>query len=236
MNRILVITNNLHQIKYIRRISAEIKNKINIHSANSVEATYKIAEAYNIKIFVIDNYMFDGNGIEVAKKLRTIRKYKFSPIIFINGVKKYEMQAFREVHCYDFIIRPCYEKNLKKIIKPILTEYLADEKNEFLYLKYNGIQRRIKFDNICSIESKSRRIHIKTKHEKIIYKIITVKKFKEKLNDDFIQVHQSIIVNKSLIEKISLVDKKIELIGVDGFIPIGETYKKRLSELFERID
>jgi len=231
-----MITDDIFQLNYIKKCLLKLENELCVHTANSVKVAYKIDKDNNIKIFIIDNYFSDENGIEMGQKLRIIKKYKFSPIIFINGNKKYEMQAFHEVHCYDFILDSCCKENVISIIISFVIEYLAKDKCEFLCLKYNSIQTRIKFEDIYYIESKSRRIHIKTKHEKIIYKIITVKKFKEKLNDDFIQVHQSIIVNKSLIEKISLVDKKIELIGVDGFIPIGETYKKRLSELFERID
>jgi len=94
-----------------------------------------------------------------------------------------------------------------------------------LLLDFKGVRQKIRVSEILYIEHRQRKIFIITKHEEIAYKYISLKKFKINLPSDFVQVHQSFIVNKNLVSKVDVSEASIKMNSKKELIPIGANYK-----------
>jgi two-component system LytT family response regulator len=166
--------------------------------------------------------------------LRGFESYKFTPIVFITGVPTKEMEAFHRIHCYDYILKPLSRKTLSKVMTNILVDYFrqpAKTKERYLVLDFKGIRQKINMDEIIYLERRNRKIVIVTRFEEIVYKSIPIKGFIDFLDDMFIQIHQSFIVNKKHVKRVDLVEKTISISGNAILIPIGVSYKKMAGEL-----
>jgi two-component system LytT family response regulator len=211
MLKILIVEDNEIQRKLLIEMVQNINSNLDIMSTDSVKEAIMISDIYDIEAFFIDILLIDGSGIELAKRLRKAKKYQFTPIVFVTALRSKEIETYREIHSYDYIVKPFTEDVLKKTMDNILTDYLEirseQKKNKYIYLQMNSINQRINFENILYIEYLFRKIMITTMHEKIKYKHVPLKKFAEKLSDDFVQIHQSIVVNKVHINKINLKER-----------------------------
>jgi len=214
VKEILFIEDDKRQREYLINKALEINPYIEIKYAKSCKEAIKIANIYKIEAFFIDVQLPDGDGISLAKKLREIKQYSFTPMVFITGVFTKEMEAFREIHCYDYIIKPFSTDTLEKVMKSILVNYIEADiecEDNYLLLDFKGVKQKIRASETLYIEHRQRKIFIITKHEEIAYKHISIKKFKIDLPSDFVQVHQSFIVNKNFVCKIDVNAYSIKL-------------------------
>ncbi len=234
VKEILFIEDDKNQREYLINKALEINPYIEIKYAKSCKEAVKIASSYKIEVFFIDVQLPDGDGISLAKKLREIKQYMFTPMIFITGVFTKEMEAFREIHCYDYITIPFSPNALEKVMRSILVDYLeSDIECEacYLLLDFKGVKQKIRVSEILYMEYRQRRIFIITKYEEITYKHISLKNFKIDLPSDFIQVHQSFIVNKNLVSKVDVSEASIKMNNKKELIPIGANYRAIVREL-----
>lgn len=241
--RILIVEDNKEELEYIINIAKHANPKIDIFSTDSVVEALNIAKENDIKAFFIDIELADGDGIELAANIRNIKKYEFAQIVFITAVISRELEAFHGVHCYDFIIKSISNDKLKQTMEKILINYLNKEtisskereENKFLNLEFKNVNYRIDLNEIIYIEYESRRIVIQTKHERIKYKFMGLKKFIKVLPCDFVQVHQSIVINKNYIKNIDMSKQKIHLKGSDILLDYGRTYKEIAEGLINEL-
>ncbi|WP_229775528.1 response regulator [Anaerosalibacter bizertensis] len=85
-------------------------------------------------MFLLDIQLKDYSGFELAKEIRNIDNYKLTPIIFVTAIPTRELMAFKEIHCYDYIVKPFKEEEivwtkqelylLKKLINIIMNSML----------------------------------------------------------------------------------------------------------------
>lgn len=108
------------------------------------------------------------------------------------------------------------------------TNVKKDDKK--LTLKFKGYSQLINLKDIIYIEYINRRIVINTNKESIKYLSMPLTKFKLDLTDDFIQIHQSIIVNSKYIKTIDRGNKCIKLMNLDHAFAIGRSYQNALGD------
>lgn len=234
MARIVIIEDELEQRDYIVDCARSINPDLEILTSDSVRGSLDIIKGHLISAFFIDIQLLDGSGIQLAKMIREIEGYKFTPIVFITGVPTKEMEAFHEVHCYDYILKPFTCEDIALVMENILLTYIQNEKKPFKELDYlpicmSGIDYRISVRDILYVECRNRKIVIVTKQEEIKYRYLSLKKFSKELPDNFIQSHQSFYVNKDNIKRINKTGKKIELYDSEEQIPIGYKYMENLK-------
>jgi DNA-binding LytR/AlgR family response regulator len=236
--RSILIVEDVHeQRNYLIECAARYNSTIKIYSTDRSSEAINIVNNYDIDAFFIDIHLIDGNGFDLAKKIRSINKYNFVPIVFISGLRTKEMEAFHDIHCYDYILKPYTRKTIENIMMRIMVDYFEQENDDkkYLNLEYKGVKQQVLLKDIIIVESINRRIFIRTKNEQIKYKQININQFIEKLPDHFIQIHQSIIVNKDYIEKIDISGNCIKLREIAEGIPIGVSYRKKVGELIHGV-
>jgi len=234
MHHVLFVEDNLDTLKQLIVNAKKINANIKYHSTNAAKEALEIAATFSIEAFFIDIQIVDYSGLELAKQLRNIKQYAFVPIVFITGMPTRELEAFRQVHCYDYILKPFAEYELEAVFKKILIDYFNEDKveaPETLSLAFKSHTQLIRIDDIKYVEYLNRRIVIVTTKETIQYLYMPLKKFKEKLPADFLQIHQSIIVNTHFIVKFDTTLKTISLQDERKTLPVGRSYYKKVGEI-----
>jgi two-component system LytT family response regulator len=232
MGKILLLEDNISCRRHLLEIASRINPTLEFFETSRASEAYEYSISNNISAFLLDIQVEDYSGIELAKRLRQIKKYQFTPIIFITAMPTKEMEAFRKIHCYDYILKPYSEEDVKNVFQKILVDFLDETyKNETkkLALKFKDFTQLIDMKDIIYVEYLNRRIVIITKEDKIEYMRMPMKKFKPLLDEAyFMQVHQSIIINLNYVEKIEFDSKKIKLNSVKHEVPIGRSFLKEV--------
>jgi DNA-binding LytR/AlgR family response regulator len=191
------------------------------------EALLKNNKTYNgffIDINLDINNEDDQGGIEFARVLRQQRKYELTPVIMVTSIASLEMTSFREIHCYQYIVKPYDKQTVEDVIRKIVMhDKVAEEKS--IMVKKSGINYRIKCDAIYYVEAIPRGSQIKLTKEIVKIPYLTIKSFLTKVDEeDFIRCHRNCVVNKKHIKLIDIVNRMISL--EDGSqVEIGTTYK-----------
>ena len=50
--------------------------------------------------------LLDYRGTKLAKQLRSMPEYHFTPVLFAAALASEELAAYREIKCYAFLIKP----------------------------------------------------------------------------------------------------------------------------------
>jgi two-component system LytT family response regulator len=229
---VLFVEDNQKQREYLLKCANKVNDELEIVGTGSLKEAIILAEEKNIEAFFIDIQLADGNGIDLAKQIRKLTKYQFTPIIFITAMLTKEMEAFHNIHCYDYIIKPYSSKTIEKVMKSILKDYLYNT-NDISYIKlnYKGLIQQINTNDIYYIEKRNRKIIIVTKYEEISYKCMTLNEISKDLPNSFIQSHQSFLINRKFIKKLDLINNIIGLENCNDLIPIGVSFKRGVVKL-----
>ncbi len=239
MITVLIVEDNSTQGDFLSKIIQEIDDSIRIIQALTASKAFELANNEQIDLFYIDIDLPDYSGLELAKKLRGMKKYQLTWIIFTTIHVEYILQAFKKIHCYDYISKP-YDKKLIQDITNLLignvqNNALPKKQRKSLVLNKNGNIFKIYTDEIIFIEVYLRTciLHtIKGKHE-INY--ISLKEIIRLNNDDLlIQSHRSYIINLRYIKEISKI-RTTWIVHFENYNErayIGPQYKEKVMRNF----
>ena len=112
MARILILedenTSRTALVKMVKNISAEITVDA---AADLTKARLLLGSTVSFDLFFLDVNLKPGeegdiSGIQFAEEIRSIRKYEFTPLVMITSVAGLEMEAYRRLHCYQYVVKP----------------------------------------------------------------------------------------------------------------------------------
>lgn len=219
---------------------------IKVIAVNSYEESINYIRKYNMDIeaYILDIELSYSkySGIEVAKYIRNDPLKALVPIIFTTSYSHYGSGYLREIHYYDFYVKPYDKEQLLNSIKSslsLLTKNSFNQVNELIISLLYGASLILNFNDITCIEIIGKELHITNmlgKVEKYHVKYNTFSKIlnyictHEELNS-FIQIHRCIIINADRIKKIekgkNIAD--IWLFNLDNPKPVGKTYFSKIS-------
>ncbi|MBU3110236.1 LytR/AlgR family response regulator transcription factor [Clostridium lacusfryxellense] len=222
MNILIVEDDNIQRENFKKMMEGIDKNLI-IYGAEDKDDALKISTDNEIDIFYIDILLRSSSGLDLAIELRKIHKYEFSWIIFLTTHVEYITQAFKEVHCYDYILKPYDEAKLIDISKRIilnLDNIPVPKRKYTIFDLRDGVFIKVYLDEIIFIEVNNRTCTVHTKRNRYEVKGLSLKKSLSLTNsNDIIQCHKSFAVNVNYITKI----KKLNVNTYELFF---EDYKK----------
>lgn len=225
MRKIMIIEDEVEIASKLESMALEVNPHIEILKARSRKEVLDLLCFHDIDAFFIDIQLLDYNGLELAKALRHEKKYQFVPMIFITAVPTRELEAFRQVHSYEYILKPFSRREVLKVFADILLDYFGEALDDaYVTLEYKSYNHNILVKDILFVEMINRRIHIETKDGAIEYIIMPLKKFQEKLPKEFVRIHQSFIINTKYIASYSLTRYRVRLKHYDQELPIGRSY------------
>ena len=212
-------------------------------SGHQLAAFPKAAEALSyaaknkIDLFILDIQLLDYRGTELARQLRSMPEYRFMPILFTTELAGEELAAYREIKCYDFLVKPFTEAEFQKAFQAALEmkaqmqaapEILRIEQKQFLF--------EYEIKNILYIESFGKRllIHAAQSGEREVTDQISGYGLSKLLGmvppNRLLQCHKSFLVNPVHICKIDKANRLLYLKECETAIPIGEKYQKAVFE------
>ncbi len=198
---------------------------------NSADA-YKYAMEEEIDLFIVDIVLDGGtahdvSGIVIVDKLRKIKRYEYTPVIFITSLVDEALNAFHKLHCFDYIEKPFDTEKVRKIISAALRAPLCDDReNEVFYYRKDGVLYALNVDRVIYLETSFRSITIYTLDETVELAYASLKQLMEDLpRKYFIQCSRNVVVNRMFIE---YADKANQLIKLRNgkIVKIGGKMKK----------
>jgi DNA-binding response OmpR family regulator len=88
-------------------------------SAHSVEKTLALIETRRFDLYVFDNWMPDGSGVELCRKVRALGID--APIIFVSGAAQTkDVEEALANGATRYLTKPCEPDVLKKIVKELI--------------------------------------------------------------------------------------------------------------------
>jgi DNA-binding LytR/AlgR family response regulator len=211
MNILIVEDDNI-QRENLKKMLQGIDKNLKIYEAEDKDEALKILNYKTIDVFYIDIFLKNSSGLDLTVEIRKIYIYELSWIIFLTTHIEYITQAFKQVHCYDYILKPYDTQELINISKRIVSRECNNTVMERKYVIFdlkNGILIKIYIDEIIFIEVNNRTCTVYTKNGEYEVKGLSLKQSLKLTNSkDIIQCHKSFAVNINYITKIQKVSIK----------------------------
>ncbi|SFD02799.1 LytR/AlgR family response regulator transcription factor [Clostridium uliginosum] len=246
MYSIILVEDDHIQRDILKKMLVSTYKFVKIYEADSESTALDIIEKNDINMFLIDVNLKESSGLDLAMKIRDILKYEFRPIIFLTTHMEYITQAFKQTHCYDYILKP-YDKNkvytmLNKLIlneNNNLNKYKdEDEDKEIVITLKSGIYVGINIDDIFFIEVKDKNCEVNTINDIYITNNISLKKIMKLINCEYIiQSHRAFAVNRNYICKIEKLDAKLSTVYFNKYPKtalLGYKFKNKVISEFKK--
>ena len=212
---------------------AQLDNFELVASCQSAIEASMILQKEQVDLLFLDIEMPVLKGTDFFKNL--VHKPK---VIFTTAYRDYAIEGF-ELNAVDYLLKPIVFHRFFKAIEKFLAientatkpETIEDNciKTDFIYIRNERKQVKIKFENILYIESLKDYVKIYLTDKNYVTKY-SISAFQKKLDNRFARVHRSYIVN---LNKITAYTKNdIEINAIE--IPIGENYKPNVLKLLEK--
>ena len=235
MGKVLLVEDNISAVKKIVRYIGNISADLEIHSVSEAGEALQYAKANDVSLFILDIQLEDYKGTSLAKQLRELPEYKYTPIIFETALAGEELSAYRDVKCYSFLVKPFGEEEFVTAFRDALgLSKQMNQQAKTIQIEQKQFILEYAAQDIAYIEAFGKKLVIHTISRLSGIKEDTISGYTLSgllaLLDDpaFVQCHKSYAVNKSHIEKIDKSGRKICLKGFTDTIPVGNKYQAEL--------
>lgn len=234
MNNILLVEDDTSTVKLIKQYISEISVDIKTISFSKAAEALQYSKTEGIDLFILDIQLLDYKGTSLARQIRSIPKYKYTPIIFATALAGEELIAYREIKCYSFLIKPFSKAEFTKSFSEALelSNQIATEP-KIIRIEQKQFIFEYEVKNIVYIESFGKRIviHTKNDNDNVGDRIsgYSLAKMLELIdNPSVVQCHKSFLINSEYIDKIDKQQRILYLKSSTAQIPIGNKYQSAL--------
>ncbi|EGQ27724.1 response regulator [Mammaliicoccus sciuri] len=228
---VLIVEDDQAIQKFLQNALETLPQVFNVYLTDSAAKAMNLAQDIKIDFFIVDIQLVDYKGTDLVKQLRTMPAYMYTPIVFETAVLTEELYAYRELKCFYYLVKPFTQLECQKVIQDVL-QYLSHfEMDEGkIRIEQKGFIFEYLLKDLFYIESFGKKICLHIKRDGILLNEMissySLKASMELLDDRFVQVHKSFIINQDMVEQIDKVGQTIRLRGVDTLIPIGLKYRQ----------
>jgi DNA-binding LytR/AlgR family response regulator len=223
----IIVDDNKMARMAIKQLVSQLSNVDLVGECNDAVEALDILNSSQVDLLLLDIEMPGMTGLDLIKKLGNTKPL----IIFTTAKKDYAVEAF-ELNVIDYLIKPIALPRLKQAIDKAQEaldsnkQEVKVEEQEFVFVKDNGILKRIAIDDILFLEAMGDYVKVHTL-QKFHVVHATLKSIEEKLpSSKFLRVHRSFIV---AINKIDYIQEGTISI-VKTTIPVADTHKSNLNK------
>lgn len=235
MTKIMILEDSIDSIKALTAIVEKVSEEVTVVPARSLEEarivlknTENLFRAFLLDINLDRKNDADISGIELAREIRGMRQYEFTPIIMVTSVATLELQVYRELHCYQYILKPYVREDIVRIVKKVLF-HAGGASEPYILVKKEGINYKIFCKDIIYVRAIPRGVCLVLRKEEINVPYLSIRQLMEKLpGEQFVQCHRMYVVNRNDIEYIDIVNRMINLKEGAGALEIGVTYRNEI--------
>lgn len=224
---------------------------VKIYEADSEIAALRIIENndININMFLIDISLKESSGLDLAINIRNIPKYQFKHIIFLTTHMEYITQAFKQTHCYDYILKPYDKEDVQAMLNKLILndisnsenknyDYNEDKGREIVITLKNGVYVGIKIDDILFIEVNGKNCEINTLNGIYTANNMSLKKIIKLIDCEYIvQSHRAFAINMNYMNRIERVDSKLIIVYFNEYPKtayLGYKFKDNVISEFKK--
>ncbi|MBU3142973.1 LytTR family DNA-binding domain-containing protein [Clostridium sp. CF012] len=239
---VLIVEDDKLQRKNLKNMVQQIDKNITIYECEDKDEALKISNINNIDIFYIDISLKNSSGLDFAIALRQKPRYEFSFIIFLTTHIEYIKQAFKEVHCYDYILKPYDISDVMNMTKRYILNgnNIVEPKKEKRYVVFEvrkGIKVKVFVDEIIFIEVDLRICLVHTVNGVYNINKLALKNIIKLVNCiNILQCHKSFAVNINHIREIQHINSKLSEIHFENYDKnalLGYKFKSTIIESFQ---
>lgn len=237
MAKILVVEDNDLQRKNLKSMLQELGQEYHILDSPSANHALELLKSNSIDLFYIDIQLHNESGLKLAKYIRKIPGYDLTWIVFITSHVNYMFEAFKEVHCYDYVLKP-YDKLIihnmtQKLLSSKSKSINEAEKRKYIFVDIDRAMARIFVDDIVFIEVFGKNCVIHTTMGQYEIKNMSLAKLLNMLPENcLIQSHRSYAVNMNYIRDINKTQAcwEISFNNYGKNALVGNKYKDSIKE------
>lgn len=239
MTRILVLEDSKDCLNAITAMVEKVSGRVYAVPANSLKearAALDNEAQPPFQAFLLDiNLNMDDNddtsGITFAKEVRMRKEYAFTPIVMITSLANMELTAYRELHCYQYLVKPYNEEDIQKLVgKLLFLSQQGETRDAFIVVKKDSINYKLFCKDIVCIKAVPRGVSFVLVKEEMKVLYLSIKQLLEKLPDEkFLQVHRMCVVNQDYIDYVDTVNGLIRMKNGEQ-VEIGITYKNEIKK------
>lgn len=237
MKKVLILEDQRDTREALSMMVGRLSRDIEIFAVDNVDDAYSETLQSTIDVFLIDIILNtkkpgDVSGIIFADRIRQVRKYAFTPVIFITSLQDLELCAYRNIHCFGYIEKPFSYPEVEQLIHQALMYETKRENSKRIYFRIDGIVFAQETKEIICAEVYKHVLEVWTKNDKILrVPYMTCGQFlKEADSSHFVQCSRNTIINVEYIHNIDFTNRMIKLKYCEKIVTIGVTYVKRLAK------
>lgn len=215
--------------KYINSILTA-ENFENVVAAKTLKDFELLFDLHQPDLIISDICLVENSIFDVILQ----EKYLKVPMLFIAGVLEDENIGEFSKHQKSIVLpKPLHKYSLLSSIKLLLNVFPPKRKHflEVLYRNHQVV--KISNEDILYIEADGNYTSIHTVNNKVYSRKIPLKQVKNELNNTFIQINKSHIINTHFIKRLELGKGKLSLTN-QKVIKIGRVYRKQLDQFILR--
>lgn len=235
--KVILVEDDVIQNKNLARIIEKNYLDIKVYQAYNVKEALKMIKEKQMDLIFQDINLPDGTGIELAKEIRKVPGYELTGMVFITSEMFQVVEAFKNTHCYDFLVKPYSVDDIKRIIEVFKKDKVEvkEEKGKYSIISIdNNVSVKVYHEDIIFVEYILRKCIIHTVKSVIECKTLTLGKLLGEIeSENIIQSHKSYIVNTKYIDKINKQYSKLWDISFMGTDNIAQLSSKFKDDVFE---
>ncbi|MDE7322905.1 MAG: LytTR family transcriptional regulator DNA-binding domain-containing protein [Lachnospiraceae bacterium] len=239
MTRILILEDSKDCLNAIAAMLEKVSDRVCAVPVNSLEEARAALEeeaqppfqAFLLDINLDINDKDDISGITFAREVRLKREYAFTPIVMITSLANMELTAYRELHCYQYLIKPYNQQDIEKLAgKLLFLSQQGETRDAFVVVKKDSINYKIFCKDIVCVKAVPRGVQLVLLKEEMKVPYLSVKQLLERLPDNkFLQVHRMCVVNQDYIDYVDTVNGFIHMKNGEQ-VEIGITFKRDIKK------
>lgn len=187
---------------------------------DGLEAVERLTSGLEVDLIITDISMPDLDGMEMIRALP-------SPpmVIFTTAFDRYAVDSYR-LSAVDYLLKPYGFADFQRATAKALDAFSShrpSHSGDSLFVKVDYRYIRVSLSDILYIKGYGEYLQIYLSGAAT--PLLTLSSFaaiKERLTDNFLQVHRSFIVNMN---HVSQIERARIVIPPDTYIPVGESYK-----------
>jgi len=233
---VLVLEDNVHARLMLQKILRRIDINLNVYCFSSADEALTKALEITFDVFLVDiilntSIAGDVSGFIFAEKIRLIKKYGFTPIIFITSLQDLHNSSYRLIHAYEYIEKPFDQEAVARTIKTALQYTTPREHTKYISFRKDGIMYSFNVAQIVYTEVGRHVMTVYGRDKKLEVPYMTCDKFLKQADSGmFLKISRNTIVNREYIEYTDGRNRLIKLQGYDEPVLIGITYVKKVME------
>lgn len=192
-----------------------------IITASSLDEAIQLAKGDHFNICFLDINLNNQSGFDLLPYLTPDTK-----VIFVTAYSEFAIKAIKE-NAFDYLLKPINPAEFKLCLNRYEKEVIDVEgSKKYLHIKDQGATIPIQLDEIEFLQAEGAysKIHLTKNREYITAK--TLKSMTDALGKDFIRIHKSYIINKTMIKSF----KKNSLTTIHNTcLPVSRVGAKELS-------